>query len=287
MRENTQPPASKLKRRPAGTPSADLDHHRENENKRRHRNKGRNWSKRSTRHRGSNPLFSIFRGLLTIAAITAAMYWTVKLPFSFTAKSSNQDGAAVETKSAEATEQPVIENVASNAGEENGDAATEQVQPVPATSATDDIASTGEVASTTEDAVNTIAAEPATETSVSQTDDTGDIRVEKLPGTATTTTPQVAETIDATVDDTSAATSTAAENNTSASDTTEGSDDETTVTIKTYRATMFSTLADGAKETTVPHGAKVKLLKRNGEWVRIQILESGAIGFIHISQLNT
>ena len=50
---------------------------------------------------------------------------------------------------------------------------------------------------------------------------------------------------------------------------------------------MFSDLsAADATETRVDHGAKVKVLERSGDWLKIEVEESGETGYMHIIHLS-
>ena len=69
--------------------------------------------------------------------------------------------------------------------------------------------------------------------------------------------------------------------------TTEESIGITEYTVSAYRATMFSDLsAADATETRVDHGAKVKVLERSGDWLKIEVEESGETGYMHIIHLS-
>ncbi len=56
--------------------------------------------------------------------------------------------------------------------------------------------------------------------------------------------------------------------------------------IKAYKASVFSSLAADATETPVQHGAAVIVLERTGDWVKIEIPDSGIAGFIHVTHLS-
>ena len=56
--------------------------------------------------------------------------------------------------------------------------------------------------------------------------------------------------------------------------------------VKAYRATIFSSLSTDAKESSVAHGTEVNVLERVNDWVKVEIIESGLIGYIHISHLS-
>ncbi len=56
--------------------------------------------------------------------------------------------------------------------------------------------------------------------------------------------------------------------------------------IKAYKASVFSSLAADATETPVQHGAAVIVLERSGDWVKIEVPNSGIAGFIHVTHLS-
>ena len=56
--------------------------------------------------------------------------------------------------------------------------------------------------------------------------------------------------------------------------------------VKAHRATLFSSLSTDATESSVAHGTEVNVLERVNDWVKVEIIESGSIGYIHISHLS-
>lgn len=56
--------------------------------------------------------------------------------------------------------------------------------------------------------------------------------------------------------------------------------------IKAYKASVFSSLAADATETPVQHGTAVIVLERTGDWVKIEVTDTGITGFIHITHLS-
>jgi len=58
---------------------------------------------------------------------------------------------------------------------------------------------------------------------------------------------------------------------------------DNTITIKAFKASMFSDLTENATEVPLDQGDQVKVLERNGSWVKVEVIEGGAIGFVHSS----
>lgn len=61
---------------------------------------------------------------------------------------------------------------------------------------------------------------------------------------------------------------------------------DNTITIKAFKATMFSDLTDDASEVAVNQGAHVKVLEKSGNWVKIEMVQGGAVGYVHSSNFG-
>ena len=100
-------------------------------------------------------------------------------------------------------------------------------------------------------------------------------------------TPEPLETVDTLAVDSSSANPQQV-SETPTTNTVEASSADVQYSVKAYKATMFSDLSSAdATETKVDRGAVVKVLDRSGDWVKIEIVDDGKIGYMHLTQLSS
>ncbi len=195
-------------------------------------------------------IFSLAKGLLTIAMMAVALYWTTSPPT--TLLNGEDSTVAIKTDASGVIAQPTSESTA---------AAT------PITAAPQELIS-------------------SSITNEHNSSNSNEIRLDKVPELPTkeqaVTKRWAAErklqNSQATAEIGTTATAQIIEQETPTS---------ALLTVQTYKATMFShpTNTD-ATETPIQHGTLVEPLETQGEWVKIQVKSTGDIGYIHRTQVN-
>ena len=321
--QQKQPSQSKLKLRPEGVPAATYTPRSRSEQRTRSRRGVKRFSRGRGYTGESNAITSIFKGLLIISLLALALYWVASIPFRIPAlknlaesepavdqaaeqaetiatnKNANQQQAdentqadaantttaattAVQDTSVESETQPIAVMPTGSASSENTAAlATETSTPndsaIESDSAVDSNGSVdgngsvngnGSVDSSGESDTNLTGDDNAD----GDGDGDGEIRLEKLDSSNQNSSDQSA--------------SSQSENTQIVTTQTQIPEAPADYTISAYKATMFSSLSADATELPVAHGTAVNFIERAGDWVKIEIPDTGKVGYVHITQLS-
>ena len=254
MQQNSISPGSKLKVRADGTiaPGKKFNrHHAKANSDKQRRRKPRLFSKRKS-GRESHALLAMFKGLFTILFLTLGLYWAATLPFNLWTQKDSESQAPT-TTNAESNEQNHEEQVTVNT-------------PSPSPEKSEVVV---EAPVETIETLNTEVAEVATNTTLKDEE----IRIEPLVSAIQTEATEIAVT---TTPEPQLIQEIQSEPAT-----------EATFTIKDYRATMFSDPSSAdATQTPLARGATFKVVERVGNWVKIEVTDSGETGYVHIRLLQ-
>ena len=319
--QNYTEPHSRLKVRSTETnrDSASSTAHGSNQNSRTVR---RRKSKRNSKHKAyagePHAMSALLRGIAIIALLTLGFYQVAKIPFVIpyekftgffeprtTRATSNIDQsnepstnkvASTEQAASVATTETANENPAGNLTPDPEPVVLEPVNPEPAGQQVADLQPTNAQPDVPTSISETESPEPSiTEAAATTTvTETEEIRIAKIDNSQSVSgnaaTPEIVAT-----DETPATNSSTSSTNPQqvvatapTANTVEASNENVQYTVKAYKATMFSDLSSAdATETKVDRGAVVKVLDRSGDWVKIEIVDDGKIGYMHLTQLSS